>query len=237
MFVDKKKALGVMNVPNDTTNNVNTEQLQKEISPMSEMFRAVKEILSELRVDEDNPDSPPLFHTIKHNNGQVNRIKYDRWNKEYAIGFPAVFIHYTNVRFLVQQSRIGEGRAMMRIHFVLNRLNNSDSEFELEGYEVFRRINTALQKNKGKYPALSARFQLAYFDQLESFDDGLQPYWIDYEVWFKDVSTYAYKDYVDVYAVVPPFTNRSDQSEEVNPSKLPDHEVTDSDPSAEIFVP
>ena len=42
------------------------------------------------------------------------------------IAFPAIFIRFVNVRYLVQQQRIGEGRATMRIRFILNTLNHTD---------------------------------------------------------------------------------------------------------------
>jgi hypothetical protein len=111
----------------------------------------------------------------------------------------------------------------MRIQYVLNRLNNSDAEYELEGYEIFQRINAAINSRKNEFPALLERFQLQYFDQPESFDDGVQPYWIDYEVWFSDYSGYRYKDYVDRYVVMPPFTNHSDQEKEFNTENHEDH--------------
>lgn len=44
-----------------------------------------------------------------------------------------------NVRYLVAQQRIGEGRATMRIRFVLNDLNNSDDIVETHGFRVFNR--------------------------------------------------------------------------------------------------
>mgnify|MGYP000434086623 FL=1 len=50
----------------------------------------------------------------------------------------------------------------------------------------------------------------------ETFDDGVQPYWIDYEVAFNDYTSYRYKDYVERYIVMPPFTNHSDQLKENN---------------------
>ncbi|MDR1119457.1 MAG: hypothetical protein LBM08_00890 [Dysgonamonadaceae bacterium] len=193
------------------------------VNALCEVFNAVKEVISELREDEDNPDSPPLFKTVALNTGQLSRIKNNKWNREYMLPFPAAFIHLIDVRYLVQQARIGEGRATLRLQYVLNRLNNSDEEYELEGYRLFQRINVALQDAKSKYPALSERFNLTYFDQPESFDDALQPYWIDYEVWFTEYSAYKFRNYVDRYVVVPPFTNHSDQLEESNTDSHEDH--------------
>ena len=61
------------------------------------------------------------------------------------IAFPAVFIHFTNVRYLVQQQRIGEGRATMRVRFILNTLNNQDEDKECYPFYVFQKINMAIQ--------------------------------------------------------------------------------------------
>lgn len=220
MIVDKYKPLeqedvqAIQQAVNDSP--ISQEQELYTTNALCEVYRAVKNILGDLKLNENDPNSPPLFHTIKLNNGQLSRLKNNKWNKEYAIAFPAVFLHFINVYYLVQQSRIGEGRATMRIQYVLNRLNNSDTDHELEGYELFQRINAAIQDRKHEFPALTERFQLTYFDQLESFDDGLQPFWIDYEVWFSEYSSYRYKNYVDRYIVAPPFTNHSDQEQECN---------------------
>lgn len=229
MIVDKHKPHDIKDdipeIPNVSDELVEQETEQYEVNALCEAFKAIKSILSDLRVDENDSDSPPLFRTIKINNGQVNRLKNNKWNKEYAIAFPAVFIHYIDVRYLVQQSRIGEGRATMRIQYVLNTLNNSDDEVELEGYQIFQRINVAIQERKNEFPALQQRFQLQYFDQPESFDDGLQPFWIDYEIWFTDYSAYRYKDYVERYIVMPPFTNHSDQNPECNKDEHDNHDT------------
>lgn len=220
MIVDKYKPLeqedvqAIQQAVNDSP--ISQEQELYTTNALCEVYRAVKNILGDLKLNENDPDSPPLFRTIKLNNGQLSRLKNNKWNKEYAIAFPAVFLHFINVYYLVQQSRIGEGRATMRIQYVLNRLNNSDTDHELEGYELFQRINAAIQDRKHEFPALTERFQLTYFDQPESFDDGLQPFWIDYEVWFSEYSSYRYKNYVDRYIVAPPFTNHSDQNQEYN---------------------
>ena len=227
MIVDKRKPVAQEDPTikqQDIVNEGDQEVEEYSTNALCEVFAAVKKILGDLKLNENDPNSPPLFRTIKMNNGQLNRIKNNKWNKEYALAFPAIFIHFIDVRYLVQQSRIGEGRATMRIQYVLNRLNNSDSDFELEGYELFQRINTAIQDRKSEFPALTQRFQLTYFDQLESLDDGLQPFWIDYEVWFSDYSAYKYRNYVERYIVMPPFTNHSDQKPENNQGAHDNHE-------------
>lgn len=228
MIIDKNKITnseeGVALQEEAVGSIVATEEESYTTNALCAVFNAIKTILSGIVVDDSNPNSKLLFKTVSLNTGQLNRIKNNKWNKEYAIAFPAVFMHFINIHYLVQHSRIGEGRATMRIQFVLNRLNNNDAEFELEGYEVFQKINDAILSNKVKFPALAERFQLQYFDQLESFEDGLQPFWIDYEVWFKEYTSFRYKDYVDRYVVVPPFTNHSDQQEENNTNNHEDHD-------------
>ena len=119
---------------------------------------------------------------------------HSRENKEFAVGFPAAFIRFTNVRYLVAQQRIGEGRATMRIRFILNNLNTSDDDIETEGFRIFQQINDAIQDAKDKEPALNERCNLTYFDMPESLDNGLQPYWIDYEIWFRTSSSFQYRN-------------------------------------------
>lgn len=229
MIVPKKKEQEVAEKPEvvkPTTPEITEEQELYEANPLSEIYRAVESIIRELRVDPNNPDSPPLFRTIKLNSGQLSRIKNDKYNLEYGLAFPAVFIHLINMRWLVQTSRIGEGRADLRICFVLNRLNNGDDEYQTEGYDVFQRIHNAIEANKAKFAPLTERCQLTYFDQVENFDDGLQQYWITYEVWFRSYTAYRYRNYVDRYIVIPPFTNHSDQLPGNNQDGHKDHDET-----------
>lgn len=195
-----------------------------EANAMVEAYKAVRKILESIRKDPKDPDSPPLFKTIKLDNGQLNRIKHNIYNKEYGLVFPAVFIHFININYNVGAANIAEGKGTMRIHYVLNRLNNSDDEVECEGMEVYKRIVSAIESQKSDFPALVSRFQLEYWDQPLTFDDALQPYWIDYQIWFNDYTAYAYKNYEDVYVTVPPFTQPSDQNEIANPDHIPDHE-------------
>jgi hypothetical protein len=195
-----------------------------ETNAMVEAYKAVRKILESIPKDSKDPNSPPLFKTIKLDNGQLNRIKYNGNNQEYGIVFPAVFIHFINIYYNVGTSNIADGKGTMRIHYVLNRLNNSDDEVECEGLEVYKRIVAAIESKKSDFPALVYRFQLEYWDQPLTFDDALQPYWIDYQIWFQDFTSYAYKDYKDVYVTVPPFTQPSDQNEIANPDHIPNHE-------------
>ena len=191
------------------------------LNPFTEMYKAVKRAILTIREDAENPLSPPLFKTIAIDNGQFTRIIRDT-NMEMEVAFPAVFVHFVNIRYLVQQQRIGEGRATMRIRFILNNLNNSDPDKECEPFEIFQRINVAIQDAKNYEPALNERCNLIYFD-MPTTSNMLQAYWIDYEVWFRESSAFKYRNWVERYLVIPPFTNHSDAPEN-NTSSHPDHE-------------
>ena len=157
-------------------------------NPFVNMYEAVRRALFTLREDADNPLSPPYFKTVRMDNGQFDRIIRSD-NMEYETAFPAVFIHFVNVRYLVQQQRIGEGRATMRIRFILNNLNNGDDSMECEPFRIFQRINMAIQDAKSYEPALNERCNLLYFD-MPTTTNMLQAYWVDYEVWFRESSAW-----------------------------------------------
>ncbi|BBL00402.1 hypothetical protein A3BBH6_06380 [Alistipes onderdonkii subsp. vulgaris] len=186
------------------------ETLPEEVpqNALTEMYLAVRRALLTIREREDDPASPPFFKTVAIDNGQFARIILHD-NTEYEVAFPAVFVHYTNVRYLVQQQRIGEGRATMRVRFILNTLNNSDPAAETLPFEVFRRVNQAIQDAKNHESALNERCQLLYFDMPTS-SNMLQAYWVDYEVWFRETSAWKYRDWVERYLVMPPFTDHGD---------------------------
>lgn len=227
MIIDKHKPIrpsAPKEIPVAPDHESDEVQEVVETNAMVETYKAVRKILESIPKDPKDPNSPPLFKTIKLDNGQLNRIKYNGNNQEYGIVFPAVFIHFINIYYNVGTSNIADGKGTMRIHYVLNRLNNSDDEVECEGLEVYKRIVAAIESKKSDFPALVYRFQLEYWDQPLTFDDALQPYWIDYQIWFQDFTSYAYKDYKDVYVTVPPFTQPSDQNEIANPDHIPNHE-------------
>ena len=118
------------------------EEVQQ--NALAEMYLAVRRALQTIREREDDLRSPPFFKTIAIDNGQFARIVLDE-NMESEVIFPAVFIHYTNVRYLVQQQRIGEGRAPMRDRFIRNTLNNAAPERECDPFCGFHRGNQAIQ--------------------------------------------------------------------------------------------
>ena len=207
MIKDKQQAI-TATPPVSTENRKVTTPEEVVKNPFAEMYYAVKRALLTIRENPEVPTSPPFFKTIAIDNGQYLRIIRDT-NMEMEVAFPAIFIHFVNVRYLVQQQRIGEGRATMRVRFILNNLNNSDPDKECEPFEVFQRINVAIQNAKGKEPALNERCNLTYFDMPQT-TNMLQAYWIDYEVWFREISAWKYKDWIERYLVMPPFTNHSD---------------------------
>ena len=142
MIKDKQQAI-TATPPVSTENRKVTTPEEVVKNPFAEMYYAVKRALLTIRENPEVPTSPPFFKTIAIDNGQYLRIIRDT-NMEMEVAFPAIFIHFVNVRYLVQQQRIGEGRATMRVRFILNNLNNSDPDKECEPFEVFQRIKVAI---------------------------------------------------------------------------------------------
>lgn len=194
----------------DESEGITTPESVEE-NALAEMYLAVKRAVLTIREVEDDPASAPFFKTATLDNGQFNRIVLSE-NIETEIAFPAIFVHYTNVRYLVQQQRIGQGRAVMRVRFILNTLNNQDPDAEIIPFQVFQKVNKAIQDAKNYEPSLSERCQLLYFD-MPTTTNMLQAYWIDYEVWFRETSAWKYRNWVERYVVIPPFTNHGDAPE------------------------
>lgn len=192
--------LPAVSVPEEVTEN-----------PFVNMYQAVRRAILTIRENPEDLSSPPLFKTVAIDTGQFSRIVRGE-NLEMEIAFPAIFIHFVNVRYLVQQQRLGEGRATMRIRFILHTLNNSDVERECDPFFVFQRLNVAIQDAKDREPALNERCNLLYFDMPETVN-MLQAYWVDYEVWFRESSAWKYRNWVERYVVMPPFTQHSDAPE------------------------
>lgn len=220
----------------DESGSITTPESVEE-NALAEMYLAVKRAVLTIREREDDPDSPPFFKTVSLDNGQFNRIILSE-NTETEIVFPAIFVHYTNVRYLVQQQRIGQGRAVMRVRFILNTLNNQDPDAEIVPFHIFQRVNKAIQDAKNHEPSLNERCQLLYFD-MPTTTNMLQAYWIDYEVWFKETSAWKYRDWVERYVVIPPFTNHGDAPDKDteghgNHPKPTDREVITIEPLVEI---
>lgn len=226
MIKDKETKKGTTEVIPNEKEVVIPEEVSE--NPFVNMYEAVRRTLLTLRENPENPLAPPYFKTIRMDNGQFERIIRSD-NMEYETAFPAVFVHFTNVRYLVQQQRLGEGRATMRIRFILNNLNNGDDGMECEPFRVFQRINVAIQDAKSYEPALNERCNLLYFD-MPTTSNMLQAYWVDYEVWFRESSAWKYRKWVERYVVMPPFTNHSDSpqhdKENHGDHKMPDYSET-----------
>lgn len=185
-----------------------------------DVLRAIKEILRSVTWEYGVAGSPKIFKTVQIDDGQYERIISPNGNQEETLGFPAAFIHFIEWRYLVQQSRINEGRAQLRIRFILNSLNVHEDEHDMDVYYVAERIHQTIQENIEKYECLQERCQLEYIDPMESFDHGLQPCWMTYEIWFKQPNIWIQRRKVYKKFVCPPFTNHADQDaavEGVNP--------------------
>ena len=149
--------------------------IQVESNGPMDVLKAFKTILREVKWEYGVPDSPAIFKTVQIDDGQYERIISPSGNKEETLGFPAAFVHFINWRYLVQQSRINEGRAELRIRFILNSLNVHEDDHDMDVYYVAERIHQTIQENISKYECLQERCQLEYIDPMESFDHGLQP--------------------------------------------------------------
>lgn len=194
--------------------------IQVESNGPMDVLKAFKTILREVKWEYGVPDSPVIFKTVQIDDGQYERIISPSGNKEETMGFPAAFVHFINWRYLVQQSRINEGRAELRIRFILNSLNVHEDDHDMDVYYVAERIHQTIQENISKYECLQERCQLEYIDPMESFDHGLQPCWMTYEIWFKQKNIWITRNKIYKKFVCPPFTNHADQDptiEGVNP--------------------
>lgn len=196
--------------------------VQVEANGPMDVLTAMKEILRGVTWEWGVSNSPKIFKTVQIDDGQYERIISPSGNKEETLGFPAVFIHFIDWRYLVQQARINEGRATLRIRFILNSLNTHEYGHDMDVYYVAERIHQTIQEKMGSYDCLSERCQLQYIDPMESFDHSLQPCWMTYEIWFKQRNIWATRNLIYKKLVCPPFTNHADQDpniEGVNPDK------------------
>lgn len=183
---------------------------------MKELFLEIKRILSEIEVEDGKGGFKRVFPTIQLNTGQFDRIINQLENTNSLVIFPAIFIHFVNVSYLVSQNRIGEGRGTMRIQFILNNINSDDPDKETEIFDYFGMINTAIQDAKDSSLVLQERCSLQYFDMPQT-SNQCQACWIDYDVHFTDSRAYQYRNYIERKITTPMFTNRSDVEGETRP--------------------
>lgn len=180
-----------------------------------DVLRAMKEILRSVTWEYGVPNSPKIFKTVQIDDGQYERIISPNGNQEETLGFPAAFVHFIEWRYLVQQSRINEGRASLRIRFIMNSLNVHEDEHDMDVYYVAERIHQTIQESIEKYECLQERCQLQYIDPMESFDNSLQPCWMTYEIWFRQPNIWIERRKVYKNFVCPPFTNHADQTQQI----------------------
>lgn len=185
--------------------------LQVEPGGPMDVLKAIKEILRSVTWEYGVENSPKIFRTVQIDDGQYERIISPSGNMEETLGFPAAFVHFIEWHYLVQQARINEGRAQLRIRFILNSLNVHEDGHDMDVYYVAERIHQTIQASISQYECLQERCQLQYIDPMESFDHGLQPCWMTYEIWFKQGNIWARRNKIYKKFVCPPFTNHADQ--------------------------
>lgn len=185
-----------------------------------DVLTAMKEILRSVTWEYDVTNSPKIFNTVQIDDGQYERIISPNGNQEETMAFPAAFVHFIEWYYLVDQSVVKEGRAQLRIRFILNSLNVHEDGHDMDVYYVAERIKQTIEENISNYECLQERCRLSYIDPMESFDNGLQPCWMTYEIWFKQRNIWITRRKTRKKLVIPPFTNHADQDtsiEEVNP--------------------
>ena len=229
MIVDKKNnkvisgnKTSAVSSPTEKPKEQPEKPLQVESNGPMDVLKAMKEILRSVTWEYGVPGSPKIFATVQIDDGQYERIISPSGNKEETLGFPAAFVHFINWRYLVQQSRINEGRAELRIRFILNSLNVHEDGHDMDVYYVAERIHQTIQESISEYECLQERCQLEYVDPMESFDHSLQPCWMTYEIWFKQRNIWVTRNKIYKKFVCPPFTNHADQDptiEGVNPDE------------------
>jgi hypothetical protein len=225
MIIDKKKGTVISdNKPSVSQDPVDDGKgkIPKLLTynAVMDILEAIKQILRKVTWEYGVENSPLVFKTVQRDTGQYKRIVTKNHNNEYTVGFPAAFYHLINWRYLTSAKRINEGRAELRIKFILNRLNPNDDFHDMDVEYVAERIHETIQEEIPNYPCLQERCQLEYIDPMESFDYGLQPCWMTYEIWFKANNAWYERNRIEKYVVMPPFTNHSDQDptiEGINP--------------------
>lgn len=223
MIVDKKNK----QIISDNTESVigaENRKLEDEDTPVTkpeqieangpiDVIEAIIDILKQVTWEYGVPNSPKIFKTVQCDDGQYERIIRKLGNTEGAISFPAAFVHFIDVNWITSAQRFNDGRAILRIRFMLNRLDTHNSEHQADVYYVAERIHQTVSELKGNYECLTKRCNLTYVDPLESFDNGLQPCWITYEIWFTSVNIWVTRNKVLRKVVFPPFANHSDQDQ------------------------
>lgn len=222
-----------------------------EINPMEDALAAITEILTQnLLVDPNGkiyirkpgealPEDmfKPFFRTIQVENGQIDRLIHTKENTEDVIPLPAVFHHFIDMHWDVGAGTIGTCKAIYRMKVVLNNLDIDQYDTQMSEYRVAHAIINCFSLHTAKYSAFTQRFQLDYFDPMETWTKGIQYFWLQYQIYFRDYTTYAFRNYVERHVVCPPFTNHSDQLPESNEMGHEDHLEKTYDEAAKYMTP
>lgn len=196
---------------------------QVEANGPQDVLKSIMKILKQVTWEYGVPNSPKIFKTVQYDDGQYERIIRTSGNTEEGIRFPAAFVHFIDVNWITSAQRFNDGRATLRIRFMLNRLDTHNKDHETDVYYVAERIHQTITELKGDYDCLEKRCNLTYVDPLESFDNSLQPCWMTYEIWFTTVNIWVTRNKVLRKVVMPPFTNHADQDPSDPDTNLHDH--------------
>ena len=224
MIIDKKNSQVLSgNTENAVTESANTSTSdeqpvekpeQTEANGPSDVLHSVMAMLREVTWEYGVANSPKVFKTVQYDDGQYERLsKRNTANLEEGIALPAAFVHFINVNWLTSAQRFNDGRATLRIRFLLNRLDTHNAEHDTDVYYVAERIHQTITELKGNYECLTKRCNLTYVDPMESFDNSIQPCWMTYEIWFTTVNIWVTRKKVLRKIVFPPFANHADQDQ------------------------
>lgn len=222
-----------------------------EINPMEDALVAIMEILTQnllkgsdgkIRIRQIGETFPeglykPYFQTIQVENGQIDRLIHTRVNTEDVVPLPAIFHHFIDMHWDVGTGTIGACKAIYRMKVVLNNLDIDQYDTQMSMYRVAHSIINCLSLYTPKYSAFTQRFQLDYFDPMETWTKGIQYFWLQYQIHLRDYSTYAYRNYIERHVVCPPFTNHSDQLPENSDFGHADHTERKYDDASKYLYP
>lgn len=178
---------------------------------MKQLFLYVRDVLR--AIEDPSNQGKKLFKTVKHNNNQFENIMNTVENKELPYMFPAAFISFIGIRYKLTQNNVNEGSGLLRVRYILERLNSFEDEFETEIYDYADIVNAALmdaqEQSLGTENNFIDRFSLQNFDE-PSAPNNLQACWLDYEIKFRDYSSDKTRDWVERTLITPSFTNWDD---------------------------
>lgn len=223
MIIDKKNSQVLSGntenpLTSDTSNKAEDEEQEKpeQVSPNSpsEVLHSIMKILREVTWEYGVKNSPKIFKAVQYADGQYERLNSRNGdNLEEGIALPAAFVHFIDVNWLTSAQRFYDGRATLRIRFLLNRLDTHNAEHDTDVYYVAERIHQTITEKKGDYDCLAKRCNLTYVDPMETFSNSIQACWMTYDIWFTMTNIWVTRNKVLRKIVCPPFTNHSDQDQ------------------------